>query len=189
MLFFIYVFELSIVIFFLLTYIYIAWGITETALNVLTPVLISAKKIKSSLWTQFPLFLKLPLELSTDPSSTLSLFARGRRDRITRVGRSFCGHRRRSRSRGGSFLAKENPPFSLFGCRRNVMVWSCGAREGVREGTSEDPAESWSIHPQKVKRDWVVCPSRELTYLRKIITTLLLVLKVREIRSGAIMIV
>jgi len=63
--------------------------------------------------------------------STLSLFSRGRRDRITRAGRSFCGHKRRSRSRGGSFLAKENPPFSLFGCRRNVMVWSCGAREGV----------------------------------------------------------
>lgn len=45
---------------------------------------------------------------------------RGRRDCISRAGRSFCGHRRCSRSRGGSFLAKENPPFSLFGSREGM---------------------------------------------------------------------
>lgn len=53
----------------------------------------------------------------------------------------------------------------LFHCLDLEGMWwfdLAAQGRGVSEGTSEDPAESWSIHPQKVKRDWVVCPSRDL---------------------------
>lgn len=57
----------------------------------------------------------------------------------------------------------------------------------MRDGTSEDPAESCSIHPLKSNAtEYFALPE---SFLRKIVTVLLPVLKVREQRSGAIKLV
>ncbi len=154
--FFIYILYLIFTFIFVFIYIF---------KNVLTPLLIVALK-------KSPALLVNLVSVIPQASSRLKLSACLNRRSFPLIGEGgtvLAGQGVLSAVTGGVVVLGVGLSWQrkthLFHCLDLEGMWwfdLAAQRRGVREGTSEDPVESCSIHPQKVKRDWVLCPSREL---------------------------